>query len=392
MPPADLGTIWHATPHTLAKIEILRGYLNAFFPILGRARPRRGQNILFVDGFAGPGEYSNAYEGSPIAALRAAAQAIAAQGDAWIAGDIECAFIEHDAERCANLRKRVAATPAHPRVKTQIIEKTFVEGIADLKRQNPRPFQSTEPLFVFIDPFGATGGPFQVVAEILSSPTSEVLINLDSDGIARNVKVPSSKARDELLTSVFGDESWRSQLSSGDFHTLCRQVLELYKQRLRSLFRVEYVFSFEMRGSKDALNYHLVFASQNPLGLEKMKEAMRAIDKSGSYSFSDGMIGQSVLFDFNAPKPFADKLHKFFYGQTVGYAPIKKFALNETPFINPIAMLKTLDDEGRIETNRFDPKSKSFAEEKVKSVQFLTSPRKNLSVRPVENQGGLFGN
>ena len=51
-----------------------------------------------------------------------------------------------------------------------------------------------------------------------------------------------------------------------------------------------------MRGKKDSLNYHLVFATKHALGMEKMKEAMRAIDRTGSYSFSDAHVGQRECF------------------------------------------------------------------------------------------------
>jgi three-Cys-motif partner protein len=371
MPSVKHGTIWPADAHTLAKIEILKGYLNAYFPILGRSQ--RGQGMLLVDGFAGPGEYTNAPEGSPVAMLRAAIAAVAAAGESWVAGDVWCAFIESNDKRSQNLRDRVAKVRLLPRIKTLVIEKSFVDGIYELRQTMPGPFTSAEPLFVFIDPFGATGVPFETVAAILSTPCSEVLINLDSDGIARNVSVPPSEARDKLLTSIFGNQSWRAALTSPDFKNLCQQVLALYKDRLRSLSRVEYVFSFEMRGSRDLLNYHLVFASQSPRGLEKMKEAMKGIDKSGSYSFSDGHISQATMFRFDHPEDFAPKLHQRFVGQQVAYGVVTKFALNETPFVNPIQMLKALHRRGQIEVERFDAESRGFSADHVRAVRFVNA-------------------
>src|SRR6266446_2858127 len=78
--PDALPTTWAADPHTLAKHAILRRYLQAWFPILtqqasalarqfGKAPNRE---VLFIDGFAGPGEYTNGKEGSPVIALKAA--------------------------------------------------------------------------------------------------------------------------------------------------------------------------------------------------------------------------------------------------------------------------------------------------------------------------------
>src|ERR1700676_263902 len=75
-----LPTTWHADPHTLAKHAILQRYLQAWFPILSRQasalsrkyRDVLSREILFIDGFAGPGEYTNGKEGSPVIALKAA--------------------------------------------------------------------------------------------------------------------------------------------------------------------------------------------------------------------------------------------------------------------------------------------------------------------------------
>jgi three-Cys-motif partner protein len=57
MPPKKFPTIWDAPPHTIAKKEMLQAYLVAWFQIFGRTRSR--QELLYVDGFAGPGECTN---------------------------------------------------------------------------------------------------------------------------------------------------------------------------------------------------------------------------------------------------------------------------------------------------------------------------------------------
>lgn len=140
-----------------------------------------------------------------------------------------------------------------------------------------------------------------------------------------------------------------------------------------------------MRGGKDTLNYHLVFASRNPLGLTKMKEAMKTIDQSGSYCFSDGGIGQDVLFRFDEPADYVDVFHKTFMGRAVGYGEMNDFALNETPFINPKGMLRLLDDEGVFSVKSTNTRRRrgEFNEDSLTSVTF--HPRKSKIV-----QGSLF--
>jgi GMT-like wHTH domain len=64
-------TIWDLEPHTAAKHEILRRYLQAWAPILSQGN---FPQLVFVDGFAGPGRYSKGEEGSPLIAVKAAVE------------------------------------------------------------------------------------------------------------------------------------------------------------------------------------------------------------------------------------------------------------------------------------------------------------------------------
>lgn len=379
-------TVWSADPHTIAKIAILKAYLNAWFPILGRSKG--GQPILYVDGFAGPGEYTNHPEGSPVAALTAAQASIDSSGTKWIAGPVHCVFIEDNPERYENLNARLGSVRVGPKVRTLVMNKTFVDGIKELRSTMPLSFQRAYPLFVFIDPFGATGVPFSVVSSILHSPCSEVLVNLDADGIARILLAEDRANHERLLTSLFGDDSWKAVLTAHhDFPMLCRQVLNLYTLKLRSIPNVRYVFSFDMRDRKDALSYYLVFASQEPLGLEKMKEAMRSIDQTGSYSFSDGGVGQEILFHFDDPEIFATALHRRFVGHDVTAAQLRDFALNETPFTNAKGMLRALEQRGVVRVTSLNLKRRrgDFNEDTLVSVRFL--PERQA---PAQVQGNLF--
>jgi hypothetical protein len=64
--PKPKDTCWRIDSHTLAKHRILRGYLQAWLPIVGTSFPR----IRLIDGFAGPGHYADGEPGSPIIMLR----------------------------------------------------------------------------------------------------------------------------------------------------------------------------------------------------------------------------------------------------------------------------------------------------------------------------------
>ena len=371
MPPKKFDITWKADPHTIAKITILEAYLHAWFQIMGRSMA--GQDIVYIDGFAGPGEYTNHSKGSPIAALDAAKASLELVGQQWKAGDIHCAFIEADEARFRHLQGIIGGLEIHKRIKVHSIQKTFAEGLARLKSGFSRAFTGHCPLFVFIDPFGATGAPFSSVADILLSPHSEVLINFDADGIARILRAADDAGADTLLNDIFGDAGWRATLAGAtDFNDQCRRLLLTYKQNLRRLPKIGYDFAFEMRSRSGSLNYFLVFASQHPLGLEKMKEAMKKVDQTGNYHFSDAHVGQQTLFRFDKPEDYSPLMFSRFQGKAVTYDVLRDYALNETPFINPKGMLKDMEGKELIIIASRDPKRHkgTFNEEKIIRITF----------------------
>jgi three-Cys-motif partner protein len=366
-----LPVVWDADPHTIAKIEILKAYLNAWFRILGMSRS--GEKILYVDGFAGPGRYRNHDEGSPLAAIRAAEETIQSLGEKFVATKLHCAFIESHAERFKVLSETVEPFIGKSRIGITRKHCEFVRGIEEIRKELPEPFRGDGPLFVFADPFGGTEIPFRTFARCMEGETAELLINLDADGIGR-IFAAENKNRDAQLTELFGSECWGEELTAVvDLKKLSLQILDLYKKRLRTLQGVKFIWSFAMRGGKDAINYHLVFATKHSLGMEKMKEAMKSIDKSGSHSFSDAHVEQQVLFHDDNVDAYAETLFREYEGKTISWEDAHVFALSETPFLNPKSMLAVLEKQGRLQvaTYRNQPrKAGSFPEAKVRTLRF----------------------
>lgn len=366
------NVLWEAPPHTLAKISILQAYLLRWFGIMGRSRV--GQNLWYVDGFAGPGEYTNSAAGSPIAAVASAREALASVGAHWKAGKIHCLFIEQEISRFEHLQNKVGVVLENSKIETHFYNSSFVEGLPVLKATTPNPFTSASALFAFIDPFGAKGVPFSCIKDLLSRDGAEVLINFDSDGIGRIFRAGVNANHEAILNEVFGDDSWKAELAKHrPSHELFRGVLDLYKQKLRGLPNVRYVFAFEMRSAKNTIDYHLVFASQHYRGLEEMKVAMKTIDGSGEFCFSDAHLNQSKMFRFDDPSAYTMQFYEQFCGRTVEYSELRDYALNESPFTNPKGMLKVLELKGRVTVKSRDSKRRkgTFNEDKLVNITFL---------------------
>ena len=102
-----LPTIWPAEPHTLAKHGILRTYLKAWAAILSRSRRNTADDLLFVDGFAGPGEYTGGELGSPLVAIDAITR-----HEGSFAKPVRMQFVESDHERWAHLKQKLDGIPS----------------------------------------------------------------------------------------------------------------------------------------------------------------------------------------------------------------------------------------------------------------------------------------
>jgi three-Cys-motif partner protein len=358
--------IWAAAPHTLAKIEIVQRYLYLWFSIMGRSNA----TLVYIDGFAGPGRYTNSEQSSPMAALKAALAALDDSGSALRTKHFAFRFIEKDLPN--ELREVVFGTswPAafDIKVEGQAFEKYMTLALQKVRDSGKPP----PPTFAFIDPFGATGVPFGVISELLSYPRCEVLINLDSDGIGRLVTAQQFQKNQQHLNSIFGNDTWKTALDpSLPMPRLSAQVLAFYKERLLSLPKTRYVFPFAMNTKQGQLNYHLVFASQHPLGLRKMKDAMRAVDQTGTYTFSDDTVGQSLFtFDSEAPAVFALQMQRKLGGKWRPYSEFDDFALNETPFTDPKGMLRVLDSREKVHLKCIGspPRKGTFPELRIQSI------------------------
>ena len=55
-----------------------------------------------------------------------------------------------------------------------------------------------------------------------------------------------------------------------------------------------------------------------------------------------------MLFRYDDPTAHAQQLYQHFRGQTITYEAINEYALNESPFANPKAMLRSLEAAGEI--------------------------------------------
>jgi GMT-like protein len=208
---------------------------------------------------------------------------------------------------------------------------TAVENITPLLDGLATDKLTPAPTFAFLDPFGVSQVPMDLVARLMSNARCEVLITFMFEEINRFVDHPDMRAH---LDALFGGPEWRAVLELPVGPQRRAFLRECYQRQLTAAAGIRFVRWFEMRNKRNATDYFMFFGTNNVLGLEKMKEAMWKADPTGAFQFSDAtdpaqltLLGKGP--DVGQVRAF---LRARFAGQTVPVEAIKQFIIEETPF------------------------------------------------------------
>jgi three-Cys-motif partner protein len=288
---APKNTIWNLEAHTTGKHLVLRSYLNAWLPILGTWSGR----ILFIDGFAGPGEYSKGEEGSPIIAMRALEEHIAKTA---IKAEIVFIFIEKDKARADHLLTLVEQwRPKLKNCKIDVIVGEFDDKMKDIFGYLDEQKKRLAPSFVMIDPFGVSGTPMSVVKRILGSPRSEVYISVMIESINRFC---GTKEFEPHLNELYGDDNWKECAKIDGSTERIECFVNLYEKKLYDAGAKE-VVKFDLY-ERNRYVYTIFFATGHWLGSYKMKAAVWKVAPFGDFAFRGSHSGQltfgSDIIDF----------------------------------------------------------------------------------------------
>jgi three-Cys-motif partner protein len=312
--------VWGIEPHTVAKHGILRRYLQAWIPILST----RHKRLVYIDGFAGPGEYEGGEPGSPILALMTAA-ALAQRRPL----NMTFLFVEDNAKRAANLESAIARLVLPTTFQIQVRRgQCDVEVNALLDRLQSNGDQLA-PTFTLLDPFGWVGTPMSLVGRLMANERCEVLITFMLEEMNRFL---AHEDQPENFDTLFGSSDWRLAPPPGDSRRI-GFLRTLYQRQLQSDAEIRYVRWFEMRNHRGAIDYFLFFGTNNQQGLRKMKEAMWTVDAIGGCRFSDATNpDQLTLLVGPDIDDISRRLRSQFGGQTATVEQVETFIVEDTPY------------------------------------------------------------
>lgn len=109
---------------------------------------------------------------------------------------------------------------------------------------------------------------------------------------------------------------------------------DLYKQRLHAECGFPYVQSFTMYDGRGKRVYDLFYCTREPIGMNRMKEAMWKLAPSGDFTFRDQFANQEVIFgDIVDTRPLRQHLLEHFRGQAVTVDTIVDHVVVATPYV-----------------------------------------------------------
>lgn len=376
MPPRS--TLWTLENHTLGKHLVLKNYMDAWLPIMLRYNGR----VLFIDAFAGPGEYIGGEQGSPVIALRALIN-----HPAKMNGEIRYVFIEKDAGRSDHLKTVLAnlENEMPDNCECEVINSTFDETLTEaldwIDEQNRR----LDPSFVMIDPFGVSDTPMKTVERILSNPKSEVYISFMSRDINRFAQ---HEYFEPHLDDLFGCSDWREGIDLPEDKERIDFFYYLYKSQLKAA-GAKYVLHFELYEGND-LVYAIFFGTGHLEGCDKMKQAIWDVAPFGDYRFRGGKLDQLTFLsdemtDFTVlaktlPDEFKSK-------KWVKIEEVEDFVKSDATHFHSSHLRSTLrpmEESGEIEVNHATRKIKGTYPKGT--VLRFVSPKQEAQ----ENQPRLF--
>ncbi|WP_406297388.1 three-Cys-motif partner protein TcmP [Embleya sp. NBC_00888] len=284
--PTDVT--WDLDQHTAAKHDIIRRYLQAWTPILLSRWPR----VTYVDGFAGPGVYNGGEPGSPVVAFQVFSAALSSRpGKA-----VQMILMDEDSRRVDRLReemgKALAVWAPAPSGQARVPLTSYYQGDcgAALLPALARDVISRNPIFALLDSFGGPNIPFSLVQRVANMPCGEVLVTFGTF-LARFGKQPAHR---ESGDRMFGSSDWQA-VNDQPANRKAGFLVNQYREALKRA-GFKFTLSFEMV-DEGGRPLHLIFGTGDTRGVEKMKEAMWAVDPVYGLRYRDQRDPSQCLLD-----------------------------------------------------------------------------------------------
>jgi len=303
--PDDDENKWQYQAHSKAKHDVLDYYLTTWARIVSN----ENYKLRVFDCFAGRGEYLSS-DGTDPYSLRNLDTPPEYPGSPQILLDVltehnnlfksaDCFLIEPNDNNREALQRNINKTDGIPdNVHPKIRDGEFETKVPELIRKEDA---RKGFAFFFMDPFGLKNLDYDVVTNICGTDGFDSLITLMTKEL---IRWQDSAKHSDSFETLYGTPEWKSQLESYKTEQLYNKEAEYYCHRLREGGPKYTLAYMTTEGDSRSLMYHLVFTTNDEMGIDKMKESMMRCGTDYTLAYaperSEIHAGQTTITGGNA--------------------------------------------------------------------------------------------
>ena len=237
--------------YTEIKLRILGRFLTPWSAKLGYQASKGGGVIWYVDGFAGPGQYKDGRDGSPLLALRRANH-INMEKRPY---ELSCFFVEKDHNNWRNLSE-ISEPFKRDGIKVRNERGEFSDFIVEIQEAT----KGSTVLF-FVDPFGISPLKYEKFRLLLGREWPiDLILTFPHRAVHR-----LATEHPHLVTEAIGSDTWKigwDELANPASQT--ERVLHILRENVLTDGRFLDVVYYPIKPTKrSAPKYFLLFASRH---------------------------------------------------------------------------------------------------------------------------------
>lgn len=326
------------------KHAILKYYLGGYFGHMGQVN--KFDEVIYVDGFAGPGSYSShgkKEDGSPLVAIKTLMNHMYLKN----IKKVIMYFVENDPNHFKKLERvineyRASETMDYDKIILIPKSGNFADIMSEILDEHESDGNNnTSPMLVFADPFGMKGLPFDIMKRIISRRNTELLVNVMYGFLNRRPDI-CEKVFQEFLGEVNND--WKDRVFGEGNEEKKYRFLQRYVNNLTVACPWDlYHFSFEIKNKTNRFIYHTLYLTSYIGNLDKMKHAMDKQSQSQCEFIFSEWCAKNGKFDRNlknklmTEKQIAEevivKIQNEFKDRMVRGKTISDFVIVHTPYL-----------------------------------------------------------
>ncbi|PJN40237.1 hypothetical protein CG747_14415 [Streptomyces sp. CB02959] len=340
------AVVWPRDPHTAAKHDLLKKYLQPWAPIL----LTHHDSVTYAEGFAGPGVYEGGEPGSPVVAHQVFAEALQQRPKR-----VRLVLVEEDARRVEKLQRQLTLARQHTpdeisaRMQSELHTGTCHPILLDRLRAGGH---LGKPLFVLLDSYGGPDIPFSLLQQLAQYKRTEVMLTFVPNFLTRFAA--KNDGHRGAGDAAFGGTEWH-----GVFTQPAGRKFAYLRDRYRESIKragFTYTLHFEMV-DEGGHPLYLLYGTRHELGVEKMKDAMWSVDPAYGIQYRDPKDVQQQALDLQF-EPNTDPLRRmlleFIAESPAGRAveDLQQYTLLETVYrpAQVVSLIEKMRDDEAVAT------------------------------------------